>query len=162
MSMKTEAATSTRGDAVARAGCAHRSTNSPDMYGDEMPDSPEPPAAAGAVSPNFLIIGAEKAGTTFLHQALRLHGDVFMPSDEIPFFEDPDYGAPGAWQEFSKLFEPGAGKRAIGLMRPNYLHKPECPARIHKHFPDAKLVVMLRDPVERAISAYNHNVLNRF
>ncbi|HJT05401.1 MAG TPA: sulfotransferase [Stellaceae bacterium] len=132
------------------------------MYGDEMPDSAERPAATGAVSPNFLIIGAEKAGTTFLHDALQRHTDVFMPPEEIPFFEDPDYGEPGALQEFSKLFQPGAGKRAIGLMRPNYLHKPECPARIHKHFPDAKLIVMLRDPVERAISAYNHNVLNRF
>ena len=127
-----------------------------------MPDSVELLAAVDAISPNFLIIGAEKAGTTFLHKALQRHTDVFMPPDEIPFFEDPDYGAPGALQEFLKLFHAGAGKPAIGLRRPNYLHKPECPARIHKHFPDAKLIVMLRDPVERAISAYYHYVLNCF
>jgi hypothetical protein len=132
------------------------------MFGDEMPDSPEPPEGASAVRPNFLIIGAEKAGTTFLHEALRSHADIFMPPGEVPFFEDPDYGAPDAQRKFSRLFEPGAGKRAIGLKRPNYLHKPECPARIRQHCPDAKLVVMLRDPVERAISAYYHYVLNCF
>jgi hypothetical protein len=111
---------------------------------------------------NFLIIGAEKAGTTFLHQMLLAHGDVYMPPGEIPFFEDPDYHAPGAAAMFARMFEPGGDKRVVGLKRPNYLHKPECPARIREHCPDAKLVVMLRDPVERAISAYYHRVLYRF
>ena len=43
--------------------------------------------------PNFIIIiGAEKSATTFLHECLSEHPEVFMPSAEIPFFEDPDYG----------------------------------------------------------------------
>lgn len=117
---------------------------------------------AGPVRPNFLIIGTQKAGTTFLQEAIRFHTDVFMPPGEVPFFQDPDYGAPDAVSKFSTLFEPGIGKRAIGLKRPNYLHQPECPTRIREHCPDAKLVIMLRDPVERAISAYYHSVLNCF
>jgi hypothetical protein len=40
----------------------------------------------------------------------------------------------------------------------NYLHKPECPERIHRHIPHAKLIVVLRDPVDRAVSAYYHQV----
>src|SRR6185312_2110687 len=160
--MKAEAAT--RFAAMQRhALCARIDpTNSQIVYGDEMPDSPEPPAAACAVRPNFLIIGAEKAGTTFLHEALRRHRDVFMPPGEVPFFEDPDHSAPDALRQFSRLFEPGFGKRAIGLKRPNYLHKPECPARIRQYCPDARLIVMLRDPVERAISSYYHYIRNGF
>jgi hypothetical protein len=119
-------------------------------------------AKAVPVRPNFLIIGAEKAGTTFLQETIQLHPEVFMPPGEVPFFEDPDYSAPDAASNFSKLFEPAIGKRAIGLKRPNYLHKPECPARIHEYCPAARLIIVLRDPVERAISAYYHSVLNCF
>ncbi len=118
--------------------------------------------SAASVGPNFLVIGAEKCGTTFLHQALAGHADVFMPEAEIPFFQDPDYVAPHALEKFRAIFAPGSGKRAVGLKRPNYLHRTECAPRIYEHCRDAKLIVILRDPVERAISAYYHYVLNRF
>lgn len=103
--------------------------------------------------PNFLIIGAQKSATTFLLRCLREHPDVFVPSGEIPFFEDPDYSQ-GDIESFARLFARGCHKKAVGLKRPNYLHKPECPERIHRHIPSARLIVILRDPIERAISAY--------
>lgn len=84
-----------------------------------------------------------------------------MPAAEIPFFEDPDY-VHSDIVSFEELFELGYGRKAVGLKRPSYLHKPECPERIAKHIPDAKLIVVLRDPVERAMSAYYHYVLMGF
>ena len=106
--------------------------------------------------PNFLIIGAQKSATTFVHHCLMEHHDVFMPSGETPFFEDPDY-LQSDLQSFERLFERCSDKRAIGIKRPSYLHKPECPQRIYRHIPSARLIAILRDPVERAISAYYHN-----
>jgi hypothetical protein len=107
-----------------------------------------------AALPNFIIIGAQKAASSFLHEGLQSHPQVFMPVDEVPYFEDP-YFVRQPLTEFSALFA-GAGKqhRAIGIRRPDYLAHPECPARIRQVVPDAKLIAVLRDPVARAVSAY--------
>lgn len=84
-----------------------------------------------------------------------------MPLEEIPFFEDPDYSQNDI-ESFQRLFAGGCEKRAIGTKRPNYLHKPECPERIAKHIPDARLILVLRDPVDRAVSAYYHFIQTGF
>jgi sulfotransferase family protein len=107
------------------------------------------------VYPNFLIIGAQKSATTFVHKCLREHPDVFMPHGETRFFEDPEYLQTNSTQ-FETLFRNVSKEQAIGIKRPDYLAKPECPPRIHQHLPQAKLLVILRNPVERAISAYFH------
>lgn len=114
------------------------------------------------VLPNFLVIGAMKAGTTSLHQYLRTHPSVFMPELKEPeFFSEPDRWARGIdW--YSSLFEPGAdrpirGEASTGYTRfPRY---PETPERIARVLPDARLVYLLRDPVERMRSHYHHSVL---
>jgi len=103
--------------------------------------------------PNFLIIGAQKSGTTFVHECLREHPDIFMPRSEVRFFEDPDYHESG-FQQFEALFAKVRHQKAIGIKRADYLAKPECPARIHEYIPSARLIVTLRSPVQRAISAY--------
>ncbi|MBE7535303.1 MAG: sulfotransferase [Anaerolineales bacterium] len=103
--------------------------------------------------PNFLIIGAQKSASTFVHECIREHPDVFMPRDEVAFFQDPDY-LEGSLARFEALFASVKSEKAIGIKCPDYLGRPECPERIYKHIPDAKLIVVLRDPVERAISAY--------
>lgn len=105
--------------------------------------------------PNFLVIGAQKSGTTFVQRCLNEHPDAFIPLEEIPFFEDPWYSSNNV-DTFKSLFQEGKNKKAIGLKRPNYLAKAECAERIHKHLPSAKLITILRDPVDRAISAYYH------
>lgn len=111
--------------------------------------------------PSFLIIGAQKAATTYVQQILMEHPDVFLPGGEIPYFEDPDYYQKNI-TEFEQLFEKGCGKQAIGLKRPGYLHKIEVPERIYRHIPSAKLILVLRDPVDRAVSAYYHNAVYGF
>lgn len=76
-----------------------------------------------------------------------------MPRDEVAFFQDPDY-LEGSLARFEALFASVKSEKAIGIKCPDYLGRPECPERIYKHIPDAKLIVVLRDPIERAISAY--------
>lgn len=103
--------------------------------------------------PNFLIIGAQKSASTFVHECVREHPNVFMPRQEIAFFQDPDYLESSASQ-FESIFNVVKNEKAIGIKCPDYLGRPECPERIRKHIPDAKLIVVLRNPVDRAVSAY--------
>lgn len=103
--------------------------------------------------PNFLIIGAQKAGSTFVHECIREHPDAFMPRNEIAFFEDPDY-LDNEISQFISIFDAVKNEKAIGIKCPDYLARPECPERIYKHIPNAKLIMVLRNPVDRAISAY--------
>lgn len=84
-----------------------------------------------------------------------------MPHAEIPFFEDPDYQQHGI-ESLGKLMKPGHDKKRVGIKRPGYLPKAECPARIHQHIPDAKLIVVLRDPIDRAVSGYYHQATYGF
>jgi hypothetical protein len=110
---------------------------------------------------DFLIIGAQKSGSTFVHKCLEEHPQVFMPSGEVPFFENPDYQT-ADFSQLTVLFKGATDQQILGIKRPNYLHKPECPERIHRHFPDAKLIAVLRNPVDRAISGYFHEMKNGF
>jgi hypothetical protein len=105
--------------------------------------------------PNFLIIGAQKSGSTFFLKCLAEHPDVFMPPGEVRFFEDPDYGD-GDIRRLESLFRNVKQEKALGIKRPGYLSRAEVAARIHQHIPNAKLIAILRNPVDRAISAYFH------
>lgn len=105
--------------------------------------------------PNFIVIGGHKAGSTWVAEVLSHHPDVFMYHTEIPFFENPDYQQRDLdW--LAQHFEAVDGQAAVGMKRPNLLGLPECPGHIREHFPQAKLIAMLRHPVDRAVSAYFH------
>lgn len=105
--------------------------------------------------PDFYIIGAQKAGTSFLHLCLKEHPDIFMPDDEMPQFEDPVYTKEKI-EELKNILKPGRNFEVTGIKRPSYFGKPECAKRINQYTPKAKLIVILRNPVDRAISAYHH------
>ncbi len=77
-----------------------------------------------------------------------------MPRSEIACFETPDYER-GVERTLERLFDGRVADR-LGIKRPNYLSRPEVPERIHRHFPDADLICVLRHPVDRAVSAYFH------
>jgi hypothetical protein len=105
--------------------------------------------------PNTLIIGAQKAGTTSLFTWLAQHPDV-QPSrpKEVHFF-DNNFGSGVAW--YRSHF--GIGRRSVILeASPYYLFHPAVPARVRLTLPDARLIVILRDPVDRAYSHYHHSV----
>ena len=111
--------------------------------------------------PNFLIIGAQKSASTFIHICLADHPEIFIPPGEIPYFENPDFEQI-SFDEFKNIFKNVTDEKAVGIKRPNYLAKGECPERIHHVIPKAKLIVVLRDPVARAISAYFHYIRDGF
>jgi hypothetical protein len=124
--------------------------------------------------PNFLVIGAAKAGTTSLYHYLNEHPQVFMsPIKETNFFAFNGERLDGrsrrsretfpvqTLEEYENLFARSAGARAVGEVSPLYLESPIAPAEIRRHVPTASLVVSLRDPVERAISGWMMHVRKR-
>lgn len=111
--------------------------------------------------PHFMIIGAQKSGTTWLVDMLRDHSGVFIPRDEIHYY-NTNYAKGIKW--YRSHFEPAAAQ-LIGEKTPDYLggEIPDSPnesiaERIKQDAPNSKLIVVLRSPVDRAISAYNHYV----
>jgi hypothetical protein len=106
--------------------------------------------------PNFLIIGAPRSGTTWMAKNLRDHPEVFLPKAKELHFFDRDYDKGIEFYESS--FTEAYGKKAVGEATPDYLHgaysKNDIPTLIRKHIPDAKLIVSLRNPIERAYSRF--------
>jgi Sulfotransferase domain len=108
------------------------------------------------VLPNFLVCGIQKGGTTSLYHYLREHPDVFLPVvKEINFFHI-NYDRGRAWYEAH--FAPHTTQRAVGEVSPLYMWYPEVPERIHDLLPEARLIFMLRNPIERAYSNYWFNL----
>lgn len=106
--------------------------------------------------PNFIIIGAQKTGSTYIHGLLRSHPDIYMPAEEVRFFEDPEYGT-GNLEPLKAMFR-DRSTPLRGIKRPDYLARPEVPARIAHHVPSARLIAILRQPVQRLVSAYYYYV----
>jgi hypothetical protein len=106
--------------------------------------------------PDFLVIGAQKAGTTALYAYLRWHPGIAGPSwKEVSFF-DRHWWRGEAW--YRGQFPLRAGERLVGEASPSYLFPPLAPERARSLVPGAKLVALLRDPVDRAYSQYQHEV----
>lgn len=123
------------------------------------------------MQPSFFIVGAAKAGTTTLYHALAIHPEVFLS----PRVKETNYfalnGAPAAYTDcgarevnatsvhkseaYRALFR-DAGDRICGEVCPSYLYYPQAAAAIHVAHPTAKIIMCLRDPVDRAFSAYRH------
>lgn len=119
--------------------------------------------------PDFLIIGAQKSGTTWLADQLSLHPRVFMAPDEIHYFDKAQNFARGLdW--YSKHFESAAPGQLVAEKTPDYLwangdgaegHLPDVHLKLYQTLPAARLIVVLRNPVERALSALTHLVRTR-
>jgi Sulfotransferase domain len=110
--------------------------------------------------PDFLVLGAQRAGTTLLHRILAAHPDIFVPNrrKEIHYFDRYfDRGVPW-YQAFFPATEQACRYRAIGEVTPDYLFEREVPGHIHDLLPACRFIVSLRHPVARAYSAYLHAV----
>lgn len=105
---------------------------------------------------DFLIIGAQKSASTYVHKCLEEHPEVTMPNGEVTVFEDPDYQSNGPDLLKDMYKSNYASQIKKGIKRPDYLAKKECAQRIFAHSPKAKLIITLRNPLDRAISAYFH------
>lgn len=106
--------------------------------------------------PDFLVIGAQKAGTTALYAYLRWHPGIAGPSwKEVSFF-DRHWWRGVAW--YRGQFPMRSRGRLVGEASPSYLFHPLAPERVRAVVPRAKLIVLLRNPVDRAYSQYQHEV----
>jgi hypothetical protein len=106
--------------------------------------------------PNFLICGAPKAGTTALYHLLEKHPDVLMSKVKETDFFQHNYSKGIEW--FESHFKEYSGERAIGEASPGNMAHPEAAMRIAKHIPQAKLIFVLRNPIERAYSQYLYGI----
>ena len=121
--------------------------------------------------PDFLVAGVPKSGTTALHAALSRHPGLYLsPIKEPKFFltdgPPPTKGGPGdaltyrehVWERdrYEALFDAAPPGAPRGEATPLYLYDPDAMRRIHRLIPDVKLIVVIRDPVERAHSNWTH------
>ena len=118
--------------------------------------------------PNFLLIGAQKAGTTSLYHYLGQHPEIFMSPEKEPRFfafegHALDFAGPGnerlrttttTLAAYQQLFSGVRDERAVGEASVVYLHHPRVAPAIAAAIPDAKIVAVLRNPVERAYSGF--------
>lgn len=106
--------------------------------------------------PAFLGLGAQKAGTTTLHRLLVGHPGVFLPPvKEVHYFTLHYQLGPG-W--YSRHYDTARDEQCCGDITPYYLFHPAVPQRLQQLLPAARLVVLLRDPVERALSGVFHSI----
>jgi hypothetical protein len=110
--------------------------------------------------PNLFIVGAPKGGTTTLWRYLDQHPDVFMsPAKEPNFFLDPTPPVKVPTEAaYLRLFSGAGDQRWLGEASGRYFSDPTTPGLIKARVPDARIMIALRDPVERAYSSYWHDV----
>lgn len=134
-------------------------------------------SAVAGTMPNFLIIGAARTGTSSLYEYMRQHPDIyFSPVKEPMFFAleggKPDFRGPGDDLEINRkavtdlaayqaLFAGAQGRKAVGEASANYLYSERAAERIHHYAPDARLIAVLRNPVERAYSSFLYMIRDR-
>lgn len=108
--------------------------------------------------PAFIIIGAQKAGTTGLFAMLSKHPQLKHPSDkELHYFDGAKipYGDRNAYHSHFPLPFALSPDKVTYEATPSYLYHPECAKRIHAYAPEMKLIAILREPVSRAYSSWN-------
>jgi hypothetical protein len=115
--------------------------------------------------PDFLILGAPKAGTTAIYHALKLHPDVFMPKQkELRFFafegkkidkKDPvNRKVVTDIEAYKRHFSYAKDFQIRGEASPGYLSSEEAPVRIQRTVPKVRMIAILRNPIERAFSHF--------
>ena len=126
--------------------------------------------SGGVLLPNFLVVGAGKSGTTSLYHYLKAHPGVFMSRIKEPGFifaqfnKMPQSGVGderqttvGSFSAYCRLFEDAEGKKAVGeASNDNLYHYERAIPYIKRFFGDIKIIIILRNPVDRAFSAYTY------
>ena len=109
------------------------------------------------IRPNFFIIGAAKAATTSLSSMLSLHPEAGIVRGKEPHFFSYDHNFALGLAQYLQRYSHCAGKQAVGDASTSYSrirYFPEAVGRIGRHFPDAKIIYMVRHPLQRMESAY--------
>ena len=108
--------------------------------------------------PDFLVLGAQKAGTTALYEYLRRHPQISGPSwKEVSFF-DRHWARGESWYRGNFPNVARTRGKHVGEASPSYVFHTLAPVRVQEVVPEARLIVLVRNPVDRALSQYNHEV----
>lgn len=117
-------------------------------------------------TPSFFLVGAAKSGTTTLYHAMRHHSDIYLPEVKEPhvyaYLADPKAVGPlyadeaAARKDYRELYSDVGDQRAVGDASTSNLVVPGAAAAIAEDVPEAKIVVVLRHPVDRAFSHFRH------
>jgi len=112
------------------------------------------------VLPNFMIIGVQKGGTTSLFHYLKSHPKIKQSYFKETHYFDEHFERPLSWY---KAFFPFSKQNGImiGEATPSYLFFDEVPKRIYSLIPECKFIVLLRNPIDRAVSHYEMNISRR-
>jgi Sulfotransferase family len=137
------------------------------MVASRSGGDPEAGGRTGGALPNLVVIGAMKCGTSALHRLLDCHPDISMSEPkELNFFFGPDQADGGSWATgnwhrgvawYARQFDARAtvrGESSPGYTSPAH---PEAARRMAALVPGARLLYLVRDPVERAVSQYRHH-----
>ena len=113
------------------------------------------------MEPNFFIVGAPKSGTTNMSYYLMQHPQVFMPENLEPYYfarldipQNYERGIISDEKKYLNLFKNAKNCKAIGESSPVYLYCPHSALEIKNRFPNSKIIISLRNPIEIAYSEY--------
>jgi hypothetical protein len=108
---------------------------------------------------DFIVAGAQKSGTTALNYYLKRHPRIALPTKkELHFFDDEERFKDGnavSYEDLHRMFRPAKPDSIAGENTPNYLYWPPALARIRTYNPAIKLIILLRNPIDRAFSQWN-------
>lgn len=107
---------------------------------------------------DFIVPGAQKSGTTALHYFLSKHPGIALPDrQELHFFDDEEMfaDAPVDYESLHRHFRPTANSTIAGEITPSYLYWKPAMERIRTYNPEIKLVILLRNPIDRAFAHWN-------
>jgi hypothetical protein len=110
--------------------------------------------------PNFIVVGTQKGGTTELYDQLIMHPQIAPAfAKEVHFF-DANYGKGVEWYStfFPRADSHGASGMITGEASPCYIFHPDVARRVAETLPNVKIILLLRNPVDRAYSHYHHEV----
>ncbi len=106
------------------------------------------------VIPNFFLVGCQKTASTWLHRCFQEHPEIYVPdSDSIHFFTI-NYYKGIEW--YKKFYQDYSGQKVVGDTTSSYIRDYDAPERIASFNPDAKILISLRNPIERAFSHFWH------
>lgn len=108
--------------------------------------------------PDFIIIGAQKGGTTSLYNYLTQHPQIAHATQKEVHYFDLNFDKGADWY-YSQFPQPKSGENLLtGEASPYYICHPQVPGRVHDFSPKIKIIALLRNPVERAISHYYYYI----
>jgi hypothetical protein len=109
-------------------------------------------SANTVAKPNFFIVGAPKCGTTAMYEYLKAHPEIFMPDVKEPVFFGTQKTRDLA--SYLAIFSPAKNQKMIGEASPSYLASEDACKEIFEFDPAAKIIIMLRSPIDVIYSAY--------